>query len=97
MNYFARINALANRLERLAPSHRDQFRFHEDKSEIIAELRRLAKGMRKIAHTPANDNIRGFAPGHYMCNCNNCGKRFTGAKHSWRCEECEPQPLPERK
>jgi hypothetical protein len=87
MKYFARINALANRLERLAPSHRDPFRFHEEKSEPVHELRRLADesaGLRA-----ANDNIRGFAPGGYMCMCNECGKRFTGAKHSWRCQGCE--------
>ncbi|MCP2154921.1 UNVERIFIED_ORG: hypothetical protein J2S29_001255 [Rhizobium sp. SLBN-170] len=95
MKYFARINAIANRLERLAPSHRDPFRFHEEKSELVHELRRLADesaGLRA-----ANDNVKGFAPGHYMCICNECGKRFTGAKHSWRCQQCEPQPLPEGK
>lgn len=36
----------ADRLARLAPSHRDPHRFHEEKSELVAELRRLA----------ANDN-----------------------------------------
>ncbi len=86
MKYFARINALANRLERLAPSHRDPFRFHEEKSELVHELRRLANSERKPFTIPANDNIRGFAPGNYTCMCNECGKRFTGAKHSWRCE-----------
>ncbi|WP_312608717.1 hypothetical protein [Agrobacterium pusense] len=95
MKYFARINAIANRLERLAPSHRDPFRFHEDKSELVHELRRLADESAGLR--PANDNIKGFAPGHYMCICNECGKRFTGAKHSWRCQQCEPQPLPEGK
>ncbi|UZX42353.1 hypothetical protein A6U84_03315 [Agrobacterium sp. 13-2099-1-2] len=95
MKYFARINAIANRLERLASSQRDPFRFHEDKSELVHELRRLADesaGLRA-----ANDNIKGFAHGHYMCICNECGKRFSGAKHSWRCEECEPQVLPQWK
>lgn len=33
---------LADRLRRLSPSHRDPERFHEDKSEIERELRRLA-------------------------------------------------------
>ncbi len=87
MKYFARINAIANRLERLAPSHRDPFRFHEEKSELVNDLRRLADesaGLRA-----ANDNIKGFAPGGYMCICNECGKRFTGAKHSWRCDNCD--------
>lgn len=40
----ATLNALADRLERLAPSHRDPHRFHEEKSELVAELRRLASG-----------------------------------------------------
>lgn len=39
--------ALATDVERLSPSHRNPHRFHEDKSEIVAELRRLAKGMRR--------------------------------------------------
>ncbi len=88
MKYFARINAIANRLERLAPSHRNPFCFHEEKSELVHELRTLADesaGLRA-----ANDNIRGFAPGGYLCMCNECGNRFTGAKRSWRCEGCEP-------
>ena len=91
MKYFARMNAIANRLERLAPSHRDPFRFHEDKSELVNELRRLADecaGLRA-----ANDNVKGFAPGHYVCICNECGKRFSGAKHSWRCENCQNRAL----
>lgn len=86
------LHALADRLARLAPSHRDPFRFHEEKSELVHELRKLAD--ERAGLRAANDNIRGFAPGHYMCVCNECGKRFTGAKHSWRCEGCEPQPLP---
>ncbi len=35
MKYFARINAIANRLEKLALSHRDPFSFHEEKSELV--------------------------------------------------------------
>lgn len=34
---------LARRVERLAPSHRDPHRFFEDRSEIAAELRWLAR------------------------------------------------------
>jgi hypothetical protein len=34
---------LANRVRRLVPSHRDPEAFHEAKSEIEAELRRLAR------------------------------------------------------
>lgn len=37
---------LARRVERLAPHHRDPERFHLDKSEIVAELRRLAREVR---------------------------------------------------
>ena len=33
---------IARRVQRLAPSHRNPHRFHEDKSEIVAELHRLA-------------------------------------------------------
>ena len=40
------INEIADRLERLSPSHRDPFRFHEEKSELVHALRRIA----------ANDN-----------------------------------------
>ncbi len=42
-----RLHDIADRLARLAPCHRDPFKFHEDKSELVAELRRLA----------ANDNL----------------------------------------
>jgi len=34
--------ALASAVGRLSPSHRDPERYHLDKSEIVAELRRLA-------------------------------------------------------
>ena len=33
---------LARRVDRLVPSHRDPERFHLEKSEVAAELRRLA-------------------------------------------------------
>lgn len=95
MTLSADLHALADRLARLAPSHRDPFRFHEEKSELVHELRRLAGS--KIGLSTANDNIRGFAPGNYACRCRNCGEQFIGAKHSWRCQQCEPQPLPKWK
>jgi hypothetical protein len=41
------LDALAARVARLAPSHRDPHRFHEDKSEVVAELRRLAREVRR--------------------------------------------------
>lgn len=44
----ARLHEIADRLARLAPCHRDPHRFHEQKSELVNELRELA----------ANDNNR---------------------------------------
>lgn len=38
-----RLTTLARAVVRLSPSHRDPEQFHEDKSEIAAELRRLAR------------------------------------------------------
>lgn len=35
---------LARRVQRLAPSHRDPERYHADKSEVVRDLRRLARG-----------------------------------------------------
>lgn len=37
------LEALANRVRQLRPSHRDPEAFHEEKSEIEADLRRLAR------------------------------------------------------
>ena len=34
---------LAHRLRRLSPDHRNPHRFHEEKSEIVHELARLAR------------------------------------------------------
>lgn len=48
------LHALADRLARLAPSHRKPDYYFEEKSEIVAELRRLAGS--KIGLSPANDN-----------------------------------------
>lgn len=39
----AALDELANRVRRLVPSHRDPEAFHEAKSEIEADLRRLAR------------------------------------------------------
>jgi len=47
MTLSAQLMDIASRLSRLAPSHRDPHHFHEMKSELVAELRRLAA---------ANDN-----------------------------------------
>ncbi|UFN48912.1 hypothetical protein LPC08_23430 [Roseomonas sp. OT10] len=43
------LEALAERVSRLSPSHRDPHRFHEDKSEVVAELRRLARLLGRVA------------------------------------------------
>lgn len=40
------LDALADRLGRLRPSHRDPEAFHVEKSEIEHELRRLARRQR---------------------------------------------------
>lgn len=40
------LSRLAAKVERLTPSHRDPERFHEEKSEVVAELRRLARERR---------------------------------------------------
>ena len=37
------LNAIAHRLRHLNPDHRDPEKFHIQKSELIAELRRLAR------------------------------------------------------
>ncbi len=37
------LTMIADKVRRLSPSHRDPERFHIDKSEIEADLRRLAK------------------------------------------------------
>jgi hypothetical protein len=39
------IDQLAARVRRLCPSHRDPERFHQEKSAIADELRRLAQEM----------------------------------------------------
>ncbi|WP_160122442.1 hypothetical protein [Rhodovarius lipocyclicus] len=41
------IEGIAARLARLSPSHRDPEQFHIDKSELLAELRRLARTIRR--------------------------------------------------
>lgn len=40
------LSRLAARVARLTPSHRDPERFHVEKSEVVAELRRLARERR---------------------------------------------------
>ncbi len=49
------LHALADRLARLAPSHRNPEFYFEEKSEIVAELRRLAGS--RIGLSAANDNL----------------------------------------
>jgi len=48
------LHSLAHRLTCLAPAHRDPFRFHEEKSELVHELHILA--IKAFALTPADDN-----------------------------------------
>lgn len=81
MTLSADLHAIADRLARLAPSHRDPFRFHDDKSELVHELHVLANSVADaLGRIAANDNTAGFAPGGYMCKCSDCGERFTGDK-----------------
>lgn len=68
----------------------DDVMFDDTLEEAQTFYRRLAD--ESVGLRAANDNAKGFAPGGYMCNCNECGQRFTGAKHSWRCQPCDPQP-----
>lgn len=42
----AELERLARQVARLSPSHRDPERFHMDRSEIVAELRRLARSLK---------------------------------------------------
>ena len=53
---------LANRVRRLVPSHRDPEAFHEAKSEIEAELRRLAQKGRPEACAERNLGRDGSSP-----------------------------------
>lgn len=39
------------------------------------------------------EQIGGYAPGNYKCNCNYCGKTYTGDKRSYQCEDCAKQEL----
>jgi hypothetical protein len=48
----AALKDLARRVARLAPSHRDPERYHVEKSEIVAELRRLAAGLGPAGASP---------------------------------------------
>jgi hypothetical protein len=41
------LKTLARRVERLCPSHRSPERFHEDKSQIVFEMRRIAARVRR--------------------------------------------------
>jgi hypothetical protein len=41
------LEALAERLVRLSPSHRDPEQFHEEKDFLASELRRLARDLRR--------------------------------------------------
>jgi hypothetical protein len=56
-NLAGSLHDIADRLERLMPSHSNTFRFHEEKSELVEELRRLASGGQNLAtRSAANDN-----------------------------------------
>ena len=48
----ADLERLARQVARLSPSHRDPERFHMDRSEIVAELRRLAATLEQLTRKP---------------------------------------------
>lgn len=57
MTLAAKLHDIADRLARLAPSHRDPHRYFEEKSELVAELRRMATRSAAVpGRTAANDN-----------------------------------------
>ncbi|AYM56737.1 hypothetical protein [Agrobacterium fabrum] len=56
MNLSNDLHALADRLARLAPSHRDPFHFHEEKSELVHELHVLA--IKAVALPPPTTTSR---------------------------------------
>lgn len=51
---------LARRVQRLAPDHRDPERWHCEKSEIAAELRRLARNPDQPPKIIPNSHGRGW-------------------------------------
>ncbi len=56
-SFASELHQIADRLARLAPSHRDPFRFHEEKSELVDQLRRLASSSTVPGRLrAANDN-----------------------------------------
>ena len=51
------LHVIADRLARLAPSHRDPHRYFEEKSELVDQLRRLANSSTVPGRLrAANDN-----------------------------------------
>lgn len=50
----ADLDRLAGAVARLSPSHRDPEAFHVSKSEVVAELRRLARTLGGCAKSQAN-------------------------------------------
>lgn len=50
------VTALANRAARLCPDYRNPEQFHEDKSQLVADLRRLA---RRLGRVEAGRALRG--------------------------------------
>ncbi|MEW9617442.1 hypothetical protein AB3G45_26900 [Shinella sp. S4-D37] len=68
---------LADRLARLAPSHRDPHRFHEEKSELVAELRRLAVGGSNCATNEDRNGAYRLASGKVLEAANDNHPRRT--------------------
>jgi hypothetical protein len=67
MTIAAELHALADRVRRLAPSHRDPEAFHVEKGEIAAELLELAEiQARRLAPVRGNPHRR--RPGLQSCS-----------------------------
>ena len=58
----SRIESAADVVQRLSPHHTDPHRFHEDKSEVVADLREIARDACVIADAAPLPDTRDHAP-----------------------------------
>jgi hypothetical protein len=80
----AELRALARRVDRLVPSHRDPERYHEEKAEIVAALRawRLIWGRQESRWCRSAQN--GLRTDHAASNAPNHCKNGLFACRIWR-------------
>lgn len=64
------LNDIADRLAKLAPSHRDPQRYFEEKSELVNQLRRLAESGKSLST---------FSTGGKILPTSSTGQRRTAA------------------